>query len=184
MAQNADNIQIVRPSAEGAAFRAPSTATLPASATATMTGFTSLGWLSEDGISMSINKSTQDIKGFGGDIALTIQTEHSVEFKIKPLEFNNEVKKTIFGASNVDASGNITVNGDELETCKWVFDMRGRNSELIRICVPAGKVTELGELPFKTGEPVASELTIDCFPDASGNKAYIYVGTATAQSSH
>lgn len=180
MAQNADNIAIVRPAVEGAAHSAPSTATLPTSATATMTGFSSLGWLSEDGISMSINKSTQDIKGFGGDIALTIQTEHSVEFKLKPLEFNVTVKKEIFGASNVDASGNVTITGDELDTRKWVFDMRGRNNELIRICVPAGKVTEIGEIPFKTGEPVASELTIDCFPDASGAKAYIYVGTATA----
>lgn len=129
---------------------------------------------------MNISKSTQDIKGFGGDTALTIQTDHTVEFKLKPLEFNTYVKKELFGDGNVDASGNVTINGDEFEIKKWVFDMRGRGNELIRICVPCGKVTEIGELPFKTGEPVASEITIDCFPDTSGNKAYIYVGTASA----
>lgn len=180
MAQNAENIAIVRPKAEGAAYSAGSSATLPTSASAAITSFSSLGWLSEDGISLNINKSTQDIKGFGGDIALTIQTEHSVEIKFKPLEFNDLVKKEMFDQANVDASGNVTINSDELEIRKWVFDMRGRNNQLIRICIPCAKVTEIGELPFKTGEPVASEITLDCFPDADGNKAYIYVATASA----
>ena len=181
MAQNADNIAIVRPVVDGAAWCAASTAATPSSATAALDGFSSLGWLTEDGISMSVNKETTDLKGFGGDTALTIQTSHDVEFKFKPMEWNEVVAKEMFGDANViEGAAKVTINGGDLPTRKYVFDMRGRGNQLIRVVVPNCKVTAIGELPFKHDEPMAAELTLKAFPDATGNKVYIYKATASS----
>lgn len=180
MAQNSDNIAILRPMVNGAAWVADQSASTPTGATASLTGFNSLGWLSEDGISMSVNKETQDLKGFGGDTALTIQTSHVVEFKFKPMEWNEYVAKEMFGASNVTASAEkVTINGDDLPIRKYVFDMRGRGDVLLRVVVPNCKVTSFGEIPFKHNDPMAAEFTLKAFPDDDGNKVYIYKATAS-----
>lgn len=181
MAQNADNIAIVRPAVDGAAWCAPTTATAPTSASGALTGFSSLGWLTEDGISMTVNRESTDLKGFGGDTALTIQTSHDVEFKFKPMEWNETVAKEMFGESNVTANGaTVKVNGAELPLRRYVFDLMGRNKELIRVVAPNCKVTSLGDLPFKHNEPMASEFTLKAFPDSDGNKVYIYKATASS----
>lgn len=180
MAQNSDNIQIVRPVVNGAAWVGEMTATTPQSASAALTGFNSLGWLTEDGITMTVNRDTEDLKGFGGDTALTIQTSHDVEFTFKPMEWNETVAKEMFGADNVDDDvEGVRVKGDTLPGRKYVFDMQGRNSQLIRVVVPNCQVTSLGELPFKHNEPMASEFTLKALPDASGVKVYIYTATAS-----
>lgn len=181
MAQNADNIQILRPVVDGAAWCAPSTAAAPTSASAALTGFASLGWLTSDGISMAINSNNEDLVGFGGDVALTIRTSHDVEFTFKPMEWNETVAKEMFGDSNVtNSGGTVKVTGDDLPVRKYVFDMRGRNKELIRVVVPNCKVTSLGNLDFKHDAPMASEFTLKAFPDASGVKVYIYKATASS----
>lgn len=181
MAQNADNIAIVRPVVNGAAWCAPSSAAVPTGASAALTGFTSLGWLTEDGITMTINKETTDLKGFGGDTALTIQTSHDVEFKFKPMEWNETVAKEMFGDANVTTdAAKVTVNGDDLPTRRYIFDMRGRGNQLIRVVVPNCKVTSIGDLPFKHNEPMAAEFTLKAFPDSTGAKVIIYKATASS----
>lgn len=181
MAQNADNITIVRPVVDGAAWCADASAATPSGASAALTGFASLGWLTEDGITMSVNKETQDLKGFGGDTALTIQTSHDVEFKFKPMEWNEAVAKEMFGPDNVTTNGaTVKVTGDDLPVRKYVFDMRGIGKQLIRVVVPNCKVTAIGELPFKHNEPMAAEFTLKAFPDADGVKVYIYKATASS----
>lgn len=181
MAQNSDNIAIVRPVVDGAAWCAPTTATAPTSASAQLTGFTSLGWLSEDGINMQVSKESTDLKGFGGDTAITLTTSHDVQFIFKPMEWNETVAKEMFGDSNVTTdAGTVKVTGDELPMRRYVFDMRGRNKELIRVVVPNCKVVSFGDFAFKHSEPMAAEFTLKAFPDADGVKVYIYKATASS----
>lgn len=183
MAQNADNIQVVRPVVNGAAWVAPTDTNVPTTAFAELTGFTSLGWLTEDGITMTVNSESTDLKGFGGDTALTIQTSHDVEFKFKPMEWTETVAKEMFGDAHVTSNAaTVKVTSDELPIRHYVFDMRGRNKQLFRVVVPNCKVTEIGELPFKHNEPMAAEITLKAFPDDNGNKVYIYKATSQAQS--
>lgn len=178
MAQNSDNIAIVRPVVNGAAWCADQSATTPAGASDALTGFNSLGWLTEDGISMSVNRETTDLKGFGGDTALTLQTSHDVEFTFTPMEWNETVAKELFGPENVTSSAAVVkVNGEMLPMRKYVFDMRGRNKQLIRVVVPNCQITSMGEFPFKHDEPMAAEFTLKALPDATGTKVYIYTGT-------
>lgn len=176
MAQNADNIAIVRPVVNGAAWVADSTASTPTGASEALTGYQSLGWLTEDGITMTVNKETEDLKGFGGDTAVTLQTSHDVEFVFKPMEWNDTVAKELFGTTATAAAA--IVNADELPTRKYVFDMRGRGNTLVRVVVPNCQLTNMGEFAFKHNEPMAAEFTLKALPDAQGNKVYIYKAEA------
>lgn len=183
MAQNADNIEILRPTVAGAAFSADSGTELPQSATASLAAFQSLGYISEDGIEMTINKESVDIKEMGQDTALTIQTSHGVEFVFKPLEYMNAtVLKEMFGASNVTVSGDdvtsVVINSDELPEREFVFDMVGRNKRLMRLVVPRAKVESIGSIVYKGGEPTTGELTLKALADSNGNKVYKYFAKA------
>lgn len=178
MAQNSDNIAIVRPVVNGAAWVGDSAAAVPTNATDALTNYQSLGWLDENGISMQVNRETQDLIGFGGQTALTLQTSHDVEFTFKPMEWNDVVAKEMFGSEATASS--VAINGDELPARKYVFDMRGRGNVLIRVVVPNCQVTSFGEFPFRHNEPMAAEFTLKALPDTSGNKVYIYKAEASA----
>lgn len=178
MAQNADNIAIVRPVINGAAWVGGSDAATISSAADELTGYQSLGWLSEDGITMSVNRDTEDLKGFGGDTALTLTTSHDVEFTFKPMEWNDVVAKELFGQDATASS--VEIDAEELPTRKYVFDMRGRGNTLIRVVVPNCQITSFGEFAFKHNEPMAAEFTLKALPDAQGNKVYIYKAEASA----
>lgn len=182
MAQNADNINVVRPKTAGAAYVGGDTASVPTSASETATGFESLGWISEDGITMTIDRTTEKLKGFGGDVALVITSEHSVSFKFTPMELNELTAKGMFGAGNVTASGGkvsaIKVNSDELDEFHMMLDLCGTNGRLVRVVVPCAKVSAIGELAMKHNAAMAAEWTVEALPDADGNKAYIYCADA------
>lgn len=179
MAMNADNVAVVRPVVNGAVWTAAAKTAVPTSASEELGDtFGSLGWISEDGITMSINKESEDIKGFGGDTVVTIQTSHDVEFTFKPMEWNANVLTEMFGTDNVTADTMAKITSDELPERVYVFDLRGRNGEKIRYVIPNCKITEIGELAIKHSEPMAAELTIKAFPDSNGVKVYIYKAVA------
>lgn len=185
MAQNKDNVLVTRPVVAGAVSVAAKDADMPTALEKLGAGFESLGWLSEDGITMTINKETTELPGFGGDVIKTIQSKHAVSFKFKPMETNAAVMKAMFGDSNVvDSSGKVTkvtVNSDEVEERRMVIDVRTSANEICRVMIPHAKVTEIGEIPIKHNEAMASEWTVAAEPDESGNKAYIHYGVAASE---
>ncbi|MBQ0161409.1 MAG: hypothetical protein KBT28_12410 [Bacteroidales bacterium] len=113
-----------------------------------------------------------------GSVCVTIQSEHSVQVKLKPLEWNDLVKKELFGDGNVDASGNVKINAVEIEEKPFVFDMRGRGGKLIRVCVPRMRLNTHDAIVFKSSGALAAGITYDCLPDSNGNNAYIYEAEA------
>lgn len=177
--QNADNIAIVRPDVNGASWVGSDSAAVPTNAVDPLTGYTSEGWLTEDGITMTVNKETTDIKGFGGKTAISVDTAYDVEFKYKPMEWNETVAATMFGSDNVQSDGKtVKIDGAQVGPQKRVFEMMGLNSEKYRVVVPKMQLTGIGDLPFKHDEPMASELTFKALPDEDGVMVYIYKAEA------
>ena len=183
MANTVTNVSAGKPKVGGAINVADTSATLPTTVSAALTGFTALGYVSEDGLTNQNTIESEDIKAWGGDTVLVIQTEKTDTFGLTLIEvLNVDVLKIVFGDTNVTgtlADGiTVNVNATELPEKAWVIDMVMRGGALKRIVIPRAKVSEIGEVSYTDNEAVGYELTLTALPDASGNTHYEYIKAA------
>ncbi len=183
---NKSNVTAGKPRYGGAAFTAPAGSTLPTDAsTALDAAFVGLGYISEDGLTNDGERSSENIKAWGGDIVLSVQTEKTDTFTVTFIEaLNPEVLKIVHGDSNVTGSVteglSVSVNSKELTERAWVFDMVMNGGVLKRVVIPAGKVTNVSEVVYNDEEAVGYECEITAYPDSADNTHYEYFIKPTA----
>lgn len=180
MANNSGNVTAGKPATTGAIFCAPVGTTLPTDAkTALNSAFKCLGYASEDGLTNDNGPESDNVKAWGGDTVLALQTSKEDTFGFKLIEaMNVDVLKVIYGSDNVEGTleTGITVkaNADAAEEYAWVFEMILKGGILHRIVVPKASVTELGTINYVDSDAVGYEVTITAVPDAAGNTHYEY----------
>lgn len=180
MAQTVTNVSTGKPARGGAISWAPLGATLPTDATTALTGFTSLGYVSEDGLTNDNSIETDDVKAWGGDTVLNILTEVTDTFQFTLIEvLNPDVLKFVFGEDNVtgtlDTGISVTANGDEAPSGSLVIDMIMREGALKRIVVPVCKLSERGEVEYTDEDATGYECTVTAMNDANGATHYEYI---------
>lgn len=177
---NAQNVTYGKPKVGGAIYSAPLGTALPVDATSELgAGFLSLGYISEDGLMNENTPESDNIKAWGGDTVLTVQTSKEDKFSYTLIEATNiNVLKEVYGKDNVsgtlETGITITANSKDLEEHVIVIDMILKNS-LKRIVVPAAKVSEIGEITYTDGDAIGYETTIQALPDITGNTHYEYI---------
>ena len=187
MANSASNVTNAKPKVAGSIYSAPLGTALPTDAkTALDAKFKGLGYVSEDGITNTDERSVEDIKAWGGDIVNSVQTEKKDSFKYTLIEaLNLDVLKEIYGPENVsgalDTGITIKANSKELPSHSIVIEMVLKDGALKRIVLPDAKVTEIGEITYADGSNVGYETTVTCFPDDGGNTHYEYITKAAKQ---
>lgn len=170
-----------KPKVTGAVFVGPTTATLPTSPSTDLTGFTELGYVSEDGLTNSNSMENTEIKDWGGIVVLNVQTGKSDTFKFKLLEvLNPEVLKVVYGADNVtvDTLTGITTlkaNAKDAGQHAYVFDMLLRGGAIKRIVIPCASITEVGDIVYVGNDATGYEITLGATPDSNGNTHYEYI---------
>lgn len=180
-------VSVGKPKVGGAVHWAPLGTTLPTSATAALNAaFVELGYVSEDGLTNNNSPESDTVKAWGGDTVLNLQTDRPDTFAFTLIEsLNEDVLKTIYGASNVtaDGDGNLTIKAtaEEMTSGAWVFDMIVKGGRAKRIVVPNGTISELGEIVYKDDEAIGYNVTITDVPDNTGVYHYEYI-TATVPS--
>lgn len=160
----------VRIGADGIVYLGTENATLPTSTTSdpTNAGFTDLGFISEDGVTETQDASVEKIKNMAGATVRVVQTEHSLMYQFKLIESNEDVLAAYYGADPEDG-----ISGVMGARAPWVIDVFDGDA-VVRICVPDGAIIERADVMYSNGEPIAFDVTVECYPDDSGNKVYIY----------
>ena len=173
---NTEHVSAGKPKIGGA----PLGTTLPTDAKTELdAAFKELGYCSEDGITNSNSPETDNVKAWGGDTVLDLQTSKPDSFKYKLLEITNiEVLKSVYGDENVTGTleTGITVkaNNSEAEAYAWVIDMILKKA-LKRIVIPSAAVTEVADIVYKDSEAIGYETTLKATPDSSGQTHYEYI---------
>lgn len=185
MSNTVANVTTGKPSITGAIWRAPYGTSLPASASATLSGtYKCLGYCSDDGLTNGNAPSSETVKAWGGDVVLEPMTERPDTFTWKSIEaINTEVLKMVYGDGNVsgDINSGITVrvNTAEQDAAVYIIDTILKGGVLKRIVIPNGKLTALEDIVYKDNEPVGYGVTISAMSggfgenDSDSHKEYI-----------
>ena len=179
MANNVSNVVAGKPLVIGGVWASDRPATLPTDAVAALDGdFLALGYVSEDGLTEATDRSTDKVRAWGGDTVKVLQTEFATTYSFTLIEATNgAVLETVYGADNVTttpASANIgtrhvvLVNADQLPHKAFVFEIQDGDARL-RIVVPDGQVTEVGEVTYSDGDVIGYEVTVEAFRDSTLN---------------
>lgn len=192
MSNDAANIATGKPKAGGYiwAARVTENLTIPTDATTALgNGFNCLGYVSEDGVTQTIDKSSQDVVDWHGDVVDTTHGTRSETSAFTLIETNKYSLKQYFGEDNVttDSSGNVTSvkhNGNSDEEYCYVYETVLKSGKIRRTVIPRGRVAEIGNIQYRSNEIVAYQLTIKNLPaDSEGNTAFDYYGTPSSSSS-
>lgn len=189
MAVSTANVLVGAPDrVTGAVMYAPLGTALPTTPIiAPNVAFKDLGYISEDGVSLSQASSWEKIRDWGGDQVRTFQSDFTVSLSFEFLETNDDALAAMYGAANVTvtaagaSTGKYTavkLNSTEAPAASWLFNMA--DSTLVnlprtyRIVVPIGQITERGDLSYTKNGAITYPVTLEAYPDASGNSAYLY----------
>lgn len=164
MALDASKVSVA---GDGIVAVGPLTATAPTGLGALPTGFTDLGYISEDGVTESTDQSVEKIKAWQRNaVVRSVVTEGESTFSFTLIETKKETVELAFGVT-VDGSGSYVKDaGKERPHRSFIIDVvDGGRQE--RSYIPDGQVTELGEVARVNGEPVGYEVTITAFNSAA-----------------
>lgn len=169
MTLTADNVRVA---VTGTVEAAPLGTTLPTTAESTTdAAFVDQGYVSEDGITQTINTDITDIKAWqNGDIVRKVQTGHDVMYALTLIETSEASLETYYGNY---AAGVVEVTGEQMPHRSWALTVVD-GEQIIRVVIPDGQITERGEVVYANGDPIGYSITITAFPDTEGVKAYIY----------
>lgn len=167
----------------GAIKRSALGTTGPTDASTALDTWTAGGYVDEDGVSLSPELSTSDIRDWSKALQRKLVDSFDGTITFTYLEFGDiESLKQQFGDKYVEVGENnkikISIGGHLGEIQSWVIDIKD-GDVAVRIYVPKGQVTEMGELSFVAGEAIKSQTTLSCYDDGTGNSVYIFIDGLT-----
>ena len=184
MAINALNVIVGAPDQSntvGAVNWADVGTSLPSDARTTLPAtWKSGGYVSTDGVSLSIEQSTTPIDDWSLAHVRTLLDSFTGTVTFTFIQTDYDTLVMLFGASNVaqtPAAGSngtlIKVSiGAELPPAKaFCFNMKD-GDQRVRLALPNAQPTIDGELTFKANEPISWSVSLDCGADSTGKSIY------------
>lgn len=137
-------------------------------------GWADLGYVSEDGVTETRDRSSETIKGWqNGDILREVVTEASVTYQCVLVETKKETVELYYGTTVGDDGGLVIIPSKTGGRKPFILDVID-GEEFIRAYIPSGEVTEVGDQVYSNGEAIGYEITIRAYPtdvikDDAGN---------------
>ena len=169
-------------STTGAVAHADTSATMPTDAVSSLSGdWTDNGYVSEDGVSVTPNYNTVEIKDWSRSTVRTLLDEFTGEVSFAYIQTDYASLVSIFGASNVTKSDATASHGERI-TVKigarmapakaWCFSMKDGDAR-VRIVLPNAQPVLDGDLTFVANEPIKWALRLKCNADSNGDNIII-----------
>lgn len=147
----------------------------------------SLGYISEDGITIAADTDTDDISDWSGAIVASPMSSFGETIEVSFLETRDSVLKSVYGDDNVTTnSGTTTVRHNKNFTAShlYIFDCVVSDTKVKRVVVPNGVIVERDDMEMNNSDLAAYAPTIKCLPsnafDGDTMREYIY-DTTTAE---
>lgn len=181
---NRNNVFVGAPdNVTGAILTAPVSTSLPVGANEPPdAAFVKSGYISEDGLSLSPSSSFTPIRDWSGAKVRQLLTEFDATLTWSHLELNEQTLRTYLGNDNVTVTPATASTGTQLAGMfnanekpveSRVFNIKD-GPRKVRLVVPLGQVTESGEISFTRSGAITLPITLETFPDESGNHIYLY----------
>lgn len=168
---DAGNVLIGNPLTTGGVLFAPEGTTIPTTVDGALdVAFEEVGYITDDGLSQTIDTSTNRIRAWGGDTVREIQTEHDYSLAFTLLETNEHSLSIYYGNF---AAGVVEVTSANQVRGVWAFEVVDGDKR-IRIVVPDGEARPNGDLTYTSTDAITYPVTVTAYPDEDGVKAYIY----------
>ena len=160
----------VRVGVTGSVYKAPTGTTAPTdTGTALAAGFVDQGYISDGGVSESRSVTSQDIKAWqNGEVVRTVVTDGKVTYSFTLIETTEAVLEAYYGTTATlgATEGSITVAPTTTGgRSSWVFNIVD-GTNLLRIYVAEGEITEWGDIQYASGEPIGYQVTVTAYPVA------------------
>ena len=148
----------------------------------------SLGYISEDGVTVTTDTDTDDKTDWSGVIIVSPMTSYSEGVEVTFLEARDTVLKTVYGDANVttDGKGTTTVRHNKNFTGAhlFIFDAVVSDTKVKRVVIPNGVITERDDQEMNNSDLAGYTPTIKCLPsdffEGDCMREYIYDTTAVA----
>jgi len=162
MSLDSDNVRVA---VSGAVYVAPTGSTGPTdSGTALDAAFLDLGYVSSDGISETIDRTTAQIRAWqNGSLVREVTSEGTYSVTLTFLETSLNVLELYYGSEVADGvlSGDPTATGGRQSFVIDVVD----GSIVERTYIPAGEVTSVGERTLASGDAIGYMVSITAYAD-------------------
>lgn len=165
MALTADNVVV---GITGKVYVGPTATTAPTASDSVLTGFQELGYVSADGVTFTVEKSTNQIRAWqNADLVREVVTEASATYQFMLLETTEDVIETYFGSTITN--GKVELNPASTGGRKsFVIDVVD-GTKVIRHYIPSGEVTAVEAQTIANGEAVMYGVTVTAY--ASGGRS-------------
>jgi hypothetical protein len=162
MALDSDNVRVA---VTGSVYVAPTGTTAPTTSSSSLdNNFVDLGYVSADGITENIDRTTSQIRAWqNGSLVREVTSEGTYSVDMTFIETNEAVLELYYGTADSSGQFNIdpTSTGGRQSFVIDVVD--GSNVE--RIYIPAGEITSVGTRTLASGEAVGYQVTITAYAD-------------------
>lgn len=174
-----ENVSAAKGVKGGYFFSAPLGTAVPTDITSALDeNYVNLGYVLEDGFVFSEDTDNTEVKDINGDTIANLSGSRTETVQVTLAEVKKDTLSEVRGHANVkDEKGILTVkhNSEERETRVYVLELILKDGRRQRSVIPAGKVTEIGDVTYHSSDVVAFELTITCFVDENGDTVIDYI---------
>lgn len=171
-ANNTANVSVGKGVVGGYFFSAPTSADIPTDIeTALPAAFVNLGYITSDGLVVSESVDSSDFNDLNGDVIETSRSSREETMQVTFAERKADVLAELYGQDNVSTAGGIiTIDHTNAERDEriYVFEAVYKNGRRGRIIACRGKVVDLGDETFASGNLSVRQCTIKCLVGDDG----------------